>query len=1044
MVPFRIFMLPLLTAASLRAQQVFINEIHYDNSGSDTGEGIEIAGPAGTALADYDVLLYNGNGAQQYGSLRLSGSIPNESSGAGTAWFPLQGIQNGDPDGMVLYHWPSATVVQRISYGGSFTASGGAAAGMVLPDIGVAESASTPPGQSLQLTGSGTDLSGFSWTGPRTASPGALNNGQVFSATPVRTTAMAVLPSLLREGDQAVLQIILAPPPVAPVTLALSVAQQGLLSLPATVTIPVSGTLAVPLTALTDDIADGFHEITLLAQPADPLWPVAGAGVQIVDADRPFLPVPGTLRLMSYNVRLGTGNPGTLEFNAAREVVERISPDVLIMQEVASTNVFADWLTLIQQAGFSADSSHIAITGDAYEGQPFVRGDISGSQDQSVVVVSRYPVKRRIQLGRGAAGRSEITRYPMLVELDVPWLDDAGDPVIVNVHLKAEAGDANNFRRALEAVRLREYLAAAGINPTVRNVIVAGDFNATDWQDQPVSYETNVAAVQMPGTGLFADGTALPLSFSAGPDLLSPGLTLPYRSFPHSGMNPAGLTSLPLFQADGTDARTFAFASYKLDYFFVSPPVTARGGAQTEIYNSRQEAVHDGLPKRRALPLPDLSTVASDHYAVFADIPLGAAQPALSVTFSREWVNEGDADLMATVSAVPPPAAGVLVNLSAWRDDRLRPIPATVFLSPASPSVTIPVSVPRRTGIEPHRRVALTASAPGCYSGNGSVLVRNLEASGLLVISQYHEPAATTSPRAVELLNVSGSAINFAVTPLQIRRYSNGGADGVVDAEATSGVLPPSAVLVIGDEMAGDYLVAQGIIPVPATPFASQLDHTVSLNASGHAAFLLDRLVYNGDDALEVLLDTTRCDVFGEIGHDPGTAWTGPGTEKTVDGTLTLLPAIATGSSGWRQPGTRFSWADTGLTGFGIAPGVTDPYFVWAAAAGISGMAAAPASDPDGDGAPNLLEYGLMTQPLLASSVPGLMVLPGRVSRRLRSSDASIAFLLESSSGLGTWGPAPGVDVLTENFGDGSVERTFTLAPSPSGRFFLRQRVSRP
>ncbi len=28
---------------------VFINEIHYDNSGTDTGEAIEIAGPAGSS-----------------------------------------------------------------------------------------------------------------------------------------------------------------------------------------------------------------------------------------------------------------------------------------------------------------------------------------------------------------------------------------------------------------------------------------------------------------------------------------------------------------------------------------------------------------------------------------------------------------------------------------------------------------------------------------------------------------------------------------------------------------------------------------------------------------------------------------------------------------------------------------------------------------------------------------------------------------------------------------------------------------------------------
>ena len=39
------------------AQTVFINEIHYDNAGTDAGEAIEIAGPAGTNLTGWSVVL---------------------------------------------------------------------------------------------------------------------------------------------------------------------------------------------------------------------------------------------------------------------------------------------------------------------------------------------------------------------------------------------------------------------------------------------------------------------------------------------------------------------------------------------------------------------------------------------------------------------------------------------------------------------------------------------------------------------------------------------------------------------------------------------------------------------------------------------------------------------------------------------------------------------------------------------------------------------------------------------------------------------------
>jgi hypothetical protein len=45
---------------------VFINEIHYDNTGTDVGEGVEIAGTAGTDLTGWSIIPYNGNGGVSY------------------------------------------------------------------------------------------------------------------------------------------------------------------------------------------------------------------------------------------------------------------------------------------------------------------------------------------------------------------------------------------------------------------------------------------------------------------------------------------------------------------------------------------------------------------------------------------------------------------------------------------------------------------------------------------------------------------------------------------------------------------------------------------------------------------------------------------------------------------------------------------------------------------------------------------------------------------------------------------------------------------
>ncbi|GAA4269245.1 T9SS type A sorting domain-containing protein [Hyunsoonleella aestuarii] len=159
---------------------VFINEIHYDDASGDSGEGIEIAGPAGTNLGTYTLTPYNGNGGAAYSVTALSGIIPNEgSSGYGTLWFPISGLQNGAPDGIALDN--NGVLIQFLSYEGSFTAVGGSADGQTSTDIGVAESGSIE-GESLQLTGSGTTYENFAWSNSMTSTYGTINTGQTFGA----------------------------------------------------------------------------------------------------------------------------------------------------------------------------------------------------------------------------------------------------------------------------------------------------------------------------------------------------------------------------------------------------------------------------------------------------------------------------------------------------------------------------------------------------------------------------------------------------------------------------------------------------------------------------------------------------------------------------------------------------------------------------------------------------------------------------------------------------------------------------------------------
>ncbi|MGH3090105.1 MAG: endonuclease/exonuclease/phosphatase family protein [Rubrobacteraceae bacterium] len=177
--------LAVISGVAAQAQQseptVFINEFHYDNEGVDTGEFIEVAGPAGTTLDGYSLVLYNGNDGAAYDTRQLSGTIPDQQNGYGTVSFdyPSNGIQNGAPDGIAL-DGPDG-LAQFMSYEGAFTASGGPADGVTSDDVGVAEIGSEPAGQSLQLEGNGQSCDDFSWTGPAGESPGGVNAGQDFS-----------------------------------------------------------------------------------------------------------------------------------------------------------------------------------------------------------------------------------------------------------------------------------------------------------------------------------------------------------------------------------------------------------------------------------------------------------------------------------------------------------------------------------------------------------------------------------------------------------------------------------------------------------------------------------------------------------------------------------------------------------------------------------------------------------------------------------------------------------------------------------------------
>src|SRR5688572_12712177 len=190
----------LLTAAPTCAlAEVFINEIHYDNSGSDTGERIEVVATAGESLGAYRLYLYNGatpSAATWYDNdLLPAGSVVScgGSVRIATVAYAANGIQNGANDAIALVNG-SGQLVQFLSYEGAVTGSNGPAAGRTSANLAVAENES-PSNTSLQLGGTGNTYSQFTWRASATQTFGACNQAQTFAAPNPPPTVTSTTPA---------------------------------------------------------------------------------------------------------------------------------------------------------------------------------------------------------------------------------------------------------------------------------------------------------------------------------------------------------------------------------------------------------------------------------------------------------------------------------------------------------------------------------------------------------------------------------------------------------------------------------------------------------------------------------------------------------------------------------------------------------------------------------------------------------------------------------------------------------------------------------
>src|SRR3546814_8087047 len=113
--PARLLAGGLLLACGSAHAAVFVNELHYDNAGGDSGERIEIVATDGESLAGYRVHLYSGGSApgsaNTYGSATVhTGSVSSCGGSVRIATVAYSGLQNGSNDAIALVDAGGAVV----------------------------------------------------------------------------------------------------------------------------------------------------------------------------------------------------------------------------------------------------------------------------------------------------------------------------------------------------------------------------------------------------------------------------------------------------------------------------------------------------------------------------------------------------------------------------------------------------------------------------------------------------------------------------------------------------------------------------------------------------------------------------------------------------------------------------------------------------------------------------------------------------------------------------------------------------------------------
>lgn len=325
------------------------------------------------------------------------------------------------------------------------------------------------------------------------------------------------------------------------------------------------------------------------------------------------------------------GDPGSPDHESVRAILARIDADVVALQEITTNDVSgspSDLGALAASLGYP----HVFIAPTSGGGSLVSPFDFTLRN----VWLSRHPFISTSVI-RSPAGARELTRLHAVVKVDVPGT--TRDPVLINAHLKPEGG-SNRFRRAVEMQRLVAELNTQGLTEE-DNFILLGDFNLN-----PNYGNASYAAVPT--------DSEIPPSYDLGDDIVLP---VDYFVDPLAYFSTPSVFRLDPRQPDGSAATLDS--GYAIDLILVSPALAGRP-VHTEIYNSALDTpAFPGLPKAGDPPDTGTSSVASDHYAVFADLNLDPAGPYV-FTAPGQTVMEDFSGFLGTRDPAPWVTAGGL------------------------------------------------------------------------------------------------------------------------------------------------------------------------------------------------------------------------------------------------------------------------------------------------------------------------------------------------------------------------------------------------